>query len=72
MVQAKDQKQIEGREFWMPQLHAQTAGGNLRRTNKERTLAKMKKRLGFKNIRVNRDGGNGLVDILSTDGKKRR
>lgn len=36
------------------------------------TLAKMKKRLGFKNIRVNRDGGNGLVDILSTDGKKRR
>ena len=22
VVQAKDQKQIEGREFWMPQLHA--------------------------------------------------
>ncbi len=36
------------------------------------TLSKMKKRLGFKNIRVNRDGGRGLVEILSTDGKKRR
>lgn len=30
------------------------------------TLSQMKKRLGFKNIRVNRGGGRGFVEILST------
>ena len=30
------------------------------------TLQEMKKQLGFSNIRVNRDGGYGLVEILST------
>jgi NifB/MoaA-like Fe-S oxidoreductase len=30
------------------------------------TLDGLKKELGFKNIRVNRDGGYGLVEILST------
>ena len=31
------------------------------------TLDALKEKLGFKNIRVNRDGGYGFVDILSTD-----
>ena len=30
------------------------------------TLSQMKKQLGFNNIRVNRDGGRGFVEILST------
>ena len=30
------------------------------------TLEEMKKELGFKNIRVNREGGYGLIEILST------
>ena len=30
------------------------------------TLSQMKKRLKFKNIRVNRGGGRGFVEILST------
>ena len=31
------------------------------------TLDELKKKSGFENIRVNRDGGYGFVDILSTD-----
>lgn len=30
------------------------------------TLEELKKKLGFENIRINRDGGYGLVEILST------
>jgi len=32
------------------------------------TLSKLKEKLRFKNIRVNRNGGYGLVEILSTNG----
>jgi len=30
------------------------------------TLDGLKKELGFENIRINREGGYGLVEILST------
>ncbi|MBQ8323370.1 MAG: DUF512 domain-containing protein [Clostridia bacterium] len=36
------------------------------------TLDEMKKALDFRNIRINRDGGHGFVEILSTTEKKRR
>ena len=32
------------------------------------TLDELKKKSGMENIRVNRDGGYGFVDILSTNG----
>ena len=31
------------------------------------TLKEMKEKLDFENIRINREGGYGFVDILSTD-----
>lgn len=34
------------------------------------TLGGLKKRLGFKNIKINRDGGYGLVDILAAEQKE--
>ena len=36
------------------------------------TLAELKTRLGTENIRVNRDGGRGFVEILASTGAKRR
>ena len=36
------------------------------------TLSQMQKRLGFARVCVNRDGGSGLVEILSANVKKRR
>ncbi len=36
------------------------------------TLKGLKKRVGFKNIKINRAGGYGLVELLSRDEKKRR
>jgi NifB/MoaA-like Fe-S oxidoreductase len=32
------------------------------------TLRELKKKLGFENIRINRDGGYGLIEILAKDG----
>ena len=34
------------------------------------TLAQMKGELGFSNIRINRDGGYGLIEILTTKGEE--
>lgn len=36
------------------------------------TLDELKKRLHFENIRINREGGYGLVDILSTTAEKQK
>ncbi len=36
------------------------------------TLEKMKKELGFENIKVNRGGGYGFIEILTENGKRRK